>query len=162
MRPPALLFALLAVATAASGAGVYRWVDEKGVTHFSELPPPGQQAPKPRKPPEVPSQPQPASPASSDAGRPAGKSWQEKEAEFRQRQIDRDTAARKQEQDEAAAKRLQRDCLIARKRFEEIEQRASTVWRYDDKGSRVYLNDEERTAWVQKRKQEIEANCAGR
>jgi hypothetical protein len=30
MRPQALLFALLAVATAASGAGVYRWVDEKG------------------------------------------------------------------------------------------------------------------------------------
>ncbi|MBK7675417.1 MAG: DUF4124 domain-containing protein [Candidatus Accumulibacter sp.] len=54
MRPPALLFALLAVATAASGAGVYKWVDEKGVTHFSGLPPPGQQAPKPQQPREVP------------------------------------------------------------------------------------------------------------
>jgi len=161
MRPQALLFALLAVATAASGAGVYRWVDEKGVTHFSELPPPGQQAPKPRKPPEVPSQPQPASPASSDAGRPAGKSWQEKDAEFRQRQIDRDAAARKQEQDEAAAKRLQRDCLIARKRLEDM-QNANTVARLDDRGERVYLDDKARAAEIQRRQQEIEANCAGR
>jgi hypothetical protein len=92
---------------------------------------------------------------------PAGKSWQEKEAEFRQRQIDRDAAARKQEQDEAAAKRLQRDCLIARKRLEDM-QNANTVARLDDRGERVYLDDKARAAEVQRRKQEIEANCAGR
>ena len=161
MRPPALLFALLAIATAASGAGVYKWVDEKGVTHFSELPPPGQQAAKPQKPPEGQSQPQPASSASSDAGRAVGKSWQEKETEFRQRQIDRDTAARKQEQDEATGKRLQRDCLIARKRLDDM-QNANAVSRLDDRGERVYLDDKARAAEIQRRRQEIEANCAGR
>ena len=161
MRPPALLFALLALAPAASGAGVYKWVDEKGVTHFSGLPPPGQQAAKPQKPHEVQNQPPPASPASGDAGRLAGKSWQEKEAEFRQRQIDRDAAARKQEQDEASAKRLQRDCLIARKRLEDM-QNANAVSRLDDRGERVYLDDKARATEIQRRRQEIEANCAGR
>jgi hypothetical protein len=158
MRSRALFFALLVVTTAASGAGVYKWVDEKGVTHFSELPPPGQPAQKPPKAPATQGQ---AVPAASDGGQPAGKSWQQKEAEFRQRQIDRDAAARKQEEQEAAAKRLQRDCMLARKSLENL-QNANTVARYDDKGERVYLGDKERTDLIQRHKQEIEARCSGK
>ncbi|HRL75039.1 MAG TPA: DUF4124 domain-containing protein [Candidatus Accumulibacter phosphatis] len=158
MRSRALFFALLVVATAASGAGVYKWVDEKGVTHFSELPPPGQPAQKPAKAPAV--QGQPAA-AAGDGGQPAGKSWQQKETEFRQRQIDRDAAARKQEEQETAAKRLQRDCMLARKSLEDL-QNANAVARYDDKGERVFLGDKERTALIQQRKQEVEARCSGR
>ena len=161
MHPQALLFVLLVVTTAVSGAEVYRWVDDKGVTHFSELPPPGQQAAKPRQPPTVPGQPQ-AAPASADDGdRPAGKTWQEKETEFRQRQIERDAAARKQEEQDAAAKRLQRDCLLARKSLENL-QNANAVARYDDRGERVYLDDRQRAALIQQRRQEIDARCAGR
>ena len=159
MRSRDLFFALLVVATAASGAGIYKWVDEKGVTHFSELPPPGQQAQKAPKAPAT--QGQPAAPAAGDGGQPAGKSWQEKETEFRQRQIDRDALARKQEEQEKAAKRQQRDCLLARKSLEDL-QNANAVSRYDDKGERVYLGDKERTALIQQRKQAIDANCAGK
>ncbi|MBL8393038.1 MAG: DUF4124 domain-containing protein, partial [Candidatus Accumulibacter sp.] len=121
MYPQVLFFALLVVTTAVSGGEVYKWVDEKGVTHFSELPPPGQQAAKPRQPPTAQGQPQAAPASAADGGRPAGKTWQEKETEFRQRQIERDAAARKQEEQDAAAKRLQRDCLLARKSLENLQ-----------------------------------------
>ncbi|HRF11037.1 MAG: DUF4124 domain-containing protein [Candidatus Accumulibacter phosphatis] len=158
MHPQALFLVLFVVATAASGSGVYKWVDEKGVTHFSELPPPGQPAQKPQKAPGA--QDQPAAAAAGDGGQPAGKTWQQKEAEFRQRQIDREAAARKQEEQEAAVKRQQRDCMLARKRLENLQD-ANAVSRYDDQGERVYLNDKERTALIQRRRQEIEARCAG-
>ena len=161
MYPQALLFALLVVTTAVSGGEVYRWVDEKGVTHFSELPPPGQQAVKPRQPAAAQGQPEAAAASADGAGRPAGKTWQEKETEFRQRQIERDAAARKQEEQDAAAKRLQRDCLLARKSLENL-QNANAVARYDDRGERVYLDDRQRAALIQQRRQEIDARCAGR
>lgn len=161
MYPQVLFFALLVVTTAVSGGEVYKWVDEKGVTHFSELPPPGQQAAKPRQPPAAQGQPQAAPASAADGGRPAGKTWQEKETEFRQRQIERDAAARKQEEQDAAAKRLQRDCLLARKSLENL-QNANAVARYDDRGERVYLDDRQRAALIQQRRQEIDARCAGR
>ncbi|MEF8727362.1 MAG: DUF4124 domain-containing protein [Accumulibacter sp.] len=161
MYPQVLLLAVLVVTTAVSGAEVYKWVDEKGVTHFSELPPPGQQGVKPRQPPAVQGQPQAAPASADDGGRPAGKTWQEKETEFRQRQIERDAAARKQEEQDAAAKRLQRDCLLARKSLENL-QNANAVARYDDRGERVYLDDRQRAALIQQHGQEIDARCAGR
>ena len=131
------------------------------MTHFSELPPPGQQAAKPRQPPAAQGQPQAAPASAADGGRPAGKTWQEKETEFRQRQIERDAAARKQEEQDAAAKRLQRDCLLARKSLENL-QNVNAVARYDDRGERVYLDDRQRAALIQQRRQEIDARCAGR
>jgi hypothetical protein len=43
MRSGVLLIAA-ALAAAAAGAHVYKWVDEKGVTHYSETPPQGRRA----------------------------------------------------------------------------------------------------------------------
>ncbi len=50
--------------------------------------------------------------------------------------------------------------MLARKRLENLQD-ANAVSRYDDQGERVYLNDKERTALIQRRRQEIEARCAG-
>lgn len=47
MRRPdhaALLLALIALPLAASAGEVYKWKDAKGVTHYSDSPPPGQKA----------------------------------------------------------------------------------------------------------------------
>ncbi|MCM8613811.1 DUF4124 domain-containing protein [Accumulibacter sp.] len=160
MRLQALLFVLLIATTAASRSEVYKWVDEKGVTHFSELPPPGQAAARPRQQPAAPQQPLPTSATGGDDLRPAAKTWQQKETEFRQRQIERDAAARKQEEREEAAKRRQHDCMLARKSLEDL-QNANAVSRYDQQGQRVYLDDGERAKLIQHRRQEIEARCAG-
>lgn len=150
---------LLVVATAASGSGVYKSVNKKGGNPLLRAAAAGTTCPqKPQKAPGA--QDQPAAAAAGDGGQPAGKTWQQKEAEFRQRQIDREAAARKQEEREAAVKRQQRDCMLARKRLENLQD-ANAVSRYDDQGERVYLNDKERTALIQRRRQEIEASCAG-
>ena len=67
-----LVLPLLAVATLA--APIYKWVDEKGVTHYSEKPPPKQKVQ------EI--QVQPAPPAAgAESGKSAAKSWQEQELE---------------------------------------------------------------------------------
>ncbi|MBK7953715.1 MAG: DUF4124 domain-containing protein [Candidatus Accumulibacter sp.] len=154
MHKELLLLILLALAAASWGASFYKWVDEKGVTHFSELPPPGGRAQEVQK--------QVNSPATSDAGTtPATKNWQEKETEFRRRQIDRAEAARKQEEKESAAKHFQDRCMVARRSLRDIEN-ASAVSTTNDKGERVYLDDQARAAEIQRRKKEIEANCDGR
>jgi len=159
MRSRDLFFALLVVATAASGAGIYKWVDEKGVTHFSELPPPGQPAQKPQKARAVGDETDPA--AAAESTQPAGKSWQQKETEFRQRQIDRDAAARREQEPEAATKRLQRDCMQLRRRLEAL-QTWKGVEKVDEQGKRVVLSEKERTDMIQAHKQLIDQKCAGR
>src|SRR5262245_12909883 len=94
----------LAFAFVAGGAcaAIYKWVDEKGVTQYSEKPPSG------KKPAEVPIRTQPA-PATSSGPQSGPKTWQEQEAEFKQRRIEEEERRVKKEAlDQAsAADRLQ-------------------------------------------------------
>jgi hypothetical protein len=70
---------LVLAATAALGTTIYKWVDEKGITHYSQKPPPD--AKTPRRTIET-----PAAPPSGRA-RPESpsKSLQQEEAEFQRR-----------------------------------------------------------------------------
>ncbi|MEN6585845.1 MAG: DUF4124 domain-containing protein [Sulfuricella sp.] len=75
-------FLLLVLAAATIGATIYKWVDEKGVTHYSETPSPKQKAQEIQVPPPPPS-------AGTPDGNPASKTWQEKEQEFQKRRTER-------------------------------------------------------------------------
>jgi Domain of unknown function (DUF4124) len=149
---PMLLLAGLALAALASG--IYKWVDEKGVTHYSDAPPPTQKAqelPMPSAPPRVPL-----------AAQPAGKNWPEQELGFRKRHAERTEAAQREEQQQAAARfdaalRKER-CLLARQNLQVLQvQRA--VYFINEKGEREFLDDERRAAEIERVKAQIATDC---
>jgi hypothetical protein len=87
---PTMLAALLSI-----GAAIYKWVDDKGVTHYSETPPLSQESQRL----ETPVTPRPA-----EAGKaaPPARSPQQLDEEFRQRH-----AARQKQLEEEARQRQQ-------------------------------------------------------
>ena len=147
-----LVLSLLAVATL--GATIYKWVDEKGVTHYSETQPPKQKVR------EI--QVQPTPPAGAESGKPAAKSWQEQELEFRKRHAERQEAAKRQEEKEAAAKRealaRKQRCILARQNLHTLQMQRA-VYSINEKGERVFLDDKTRAAEIQRMKKEVESFC---
>ena len=76
MRKRLMLFLALLLGAAAFGATVYKWVDEHGVTHYSDQAPPKQDAQKIETP---------TTPATEGTEAPSGDSWREREEEFQER-----------------------------------------------------------------------------
>jgi len=84
------------VAAAAVGATMYKWVDEHGVTHYSDAPPAKQK----EKAQRLENQTAPALPATEATAQPSTKSWREKNEQFEQRH-----RARQQQLDEELKER---------------------------------------------------------
>jgi hypothetical protein len=127
---------------------IYKWVDEKGVTHFSEHPPPdGKKAQKiePR-----------VTPPSSDA-KPAD--WKQREQELRKKKIEQDQKDeyRKATSQNAAAERKNR-CVYARRELHVLEKQVP-VYHVNEKGEKVYLEDKERPAQVAEWKRAVAEYC---
>jgi hypothetical protein len=146
-RPWHLLALFLLFVAQSAGAGVYKWVDEKGVTHYSEAPPQGRKSEAIRIDPPPP-----------PGATPPGKSLREQESEFLERQL------RRQQQEEAD-KRAREDkaanearCAAARERLERL-QAARRVFRRDAQGEPVIMSDEERQAAIEETAGQIEATC---
>lgn len=126
---------------------MYKWVDEKGVTHFSGTPPPGD-AKASRVTPRVVPPAKPPKPEDAAA-------WRAKEAEFRRRQAERG----RQEEAEAQAKaKRERECVRERQRLAALEE-PRRVYRRDDQGNRVYLDDAEREKAIAERRLRVREAC---
>jgi hypothetical protein len=145
----------LVVATSAADAAIYKWVDDKGVTHYSEQPPPGKKKPEP-----VPIRSQPAPAASQGPqGTSDRKTWQQQEAEFQQRRVDQEMQRKKREtrdQSDAAA-RLRR-CVLARQNLYGLEQKVP-VYRINEKGERVFFDDKERQQALERMREVVAEDC---
>lgn len=129
--------------------GIYKWVDEKGVTHFSEHPPAdGRKATKVE--PKV-------TPPSSDA-RP-NEDWKQREMEMRKQRIEREQKddRRKAVEHNRSAERKNR-CAYAQRQLH-IVSSARPVYSVNEKGERVYLEDKDRAAEAAGWRKEIEAYC---
>jgi Domain of unknown function (DUF4124) len=131
MRRIALL-ALVALSLPAV-AQVYKWVDEKGVAHYSETPPPDGKAakielkPSTGTPPPVPET-----------------DWKQKELDARQQRIQKEQKEQQreaQEHNQEAARHNK--CLEARRRLD-LMQRPAAVYHFNEKGEKVYYDDAER------------------
>lgn len=140
----AVMAALPFVATAQT---LYKWVDEKGVTHYSEKPPEKGSATRV----EV---------RTAEGGKAApAEDWKEKERQFRERRVQRE----QQEREEAAKKErdeqgLARRCRDAQRHLDGLKN-ARRVYELDAKGERVYLEDNERPARIEKWQREADATC---
>ena len=144
MRAAFLVLALASLPAAA----VYKWVDEKGVTHYTEEPPPDGKATKVET--------RTVGPSGSTG---ATDDWKQKELERRKERLDRDQAEdyakRKSEHDAAA--RANR-CMESRRQLATLE-RARPVYTINERGEKVYLDDQDRPRQVEQARALIEKSC---
>ena len=140
MRIAAVLLAALALP---SHAQMYKCVDERGVTHYTDKPRPGckggQVDIRPIPPP-------------SGRERAPGPDAGSAERDFQRRQIER---ARADEAEGRGQEQQKRRCAGLRRELG-LLQGGRGIFRLDDKGERVYLEDQER----QKRSTELQAEIA--
>jgi hypothetical protein len=143
---------VVAALAATPACAIYKWVDEKGVTHFSQDPPPdGRKATKVE--PKV-------TPPSGPAAAPAD--WKKKEQDSRRHRIERgqaDEAARARAHNEAAERANK--CSSARRDLEVLSLQVP-VYSRNERGERVYVEDKDRESEKAAARRVIEANCDGR
>ena len=153
MPDPAIGRALALLAVIATLPAVaqtmYKWVDEKGVTHFSESPPPDAKLEK--KATKV--TPKVVPPSGGGAYDP--NAWKNREAEAKKRSVDRG----QQEQAEAkdAAKRAEQ-CDRARARVAFLKD-VNVLFRTNPDGTRTYLEDKQREAEIAQAQQVVNETC---
>jgi hypothetical protein len=123
---------LLALALPALAA-TYTWTDAKGRVVYSDQPPPNGIKSEMIGPAPPPSNPN------------AVKDMVNKDAELKKRQMDRSDADAKTAKDQAQATQRRDLCLVVRGKIKDIEGGAA-VYKYDDKGNRVTLDEAGRQA----------------
>jgi hypothetical protein len=140
--------ALLVLAWGSAGAALYKWVDEKGVTHYTEEPPPDRKSTKIE--------------IRSDG--PAAKverseSWKDKEVEFRRRRLEKERSdeAADAHAKKAAAVRHQ-NCVRAQDALDTLAH-GHPVYRVNEKGERVYMEEAERDAETKRWRSEVDTWC---
>ena len=128
---------------------MYKWKDEKGVTHFSEHPPPDEKTQKKatKVEPKV-------TPPSGGAGYDPN-AWKSKEADAKKARVERGRQEQVDAQDRA--KRAEQ-CDRARVRVANLTN-ATRVFRDNPDGTRTYYEDKERAAELAKAKEYAEEVC---
>ena len=138
-----LLIAALAFTALAAHGQVYKQLDASGRPRYTD------------------SEPSPAGGRVEmvSPGRPAGESrpgsdWEEKEREFRRRQVDRNATARIQDG------QRQKRCAEARERLVRLRSLEGVrLYRTDPAGGRSYYSDDEREAMGAETRKAVDDNC---
>ena len=146
MRRHALfLFCASLVSLGALSQSMYKWVDEKGVTHFSETPPPD--GAKGATKIEV-KTPQPE--------RPPVDNWKQRDIESRQLRAKQGVEEEKaRQQEEAQRPKL---CSNAKSRYDQLTS-PKNLYRLDNKGERVFMEEKERAAELASAKEDMARYC---
>lgn len=129
--------AALALAAPASAA-LYKWTDANGRTVYSDQPPP----------PNVKSEVIGGAPPPADPD--AVKDMANREAEFRKRQTDRAEDTKKTEKSRADAQKLAAFCSQARTQAAGLRRADVAMYRLNEKGERVALDEAGRRAEADK------------
>jgi hypothetical protein len=140
-----MLFCAMALLATAAQAQVYKCVDERGVTHYSDKPAPG------CKGKEVDIRPIP----------PAGGQVQERDrdtagadADFNRRRIERE---RVELNEKAAREAQQRRCDRLRNDAGRLRGAARVIEKYSEKGERIYMDDGTRERRIAELDQQLRA-----
>jgi hypothetical protein len=142
-----IALSLLALLPLCAAAQMYKWVDEKGVTHYSETPPPDGKGGKVDIKPTGP------------AGPSAPTDWKQKEMDARQQRIQKeqqDQQQKSQEVNQASARR--NNCLESQRQLS-IVQAARPVFQVNEKGEKVYLEDTDRQVQIDGWKSNVKKYC---
>ena len=139
--------ALLALAPSAWAGKMYKWVDEHGVTHYTQTPPPDTQAEELRPPP-----PPAVDPAEAKAALDARIKALDEEKASRER------AAIEAREDATQEEIRRENCDKARKAVEILEQHRRITIPTADGGS-ARMTEEQRQAELAERRKQVEEFC---
>ena len=146
MRWLLLLLAGLALQANAQG-GFYKWVDEKGVVHYSDKPPPGKAGGKMQvKPPPSPDKTQAA---------PRSRSWEEQLQDANERRFQEE---KKQKETQQKAQEAEQKCLRARSALDSLKQERP-LYRVDQQGERVFMDDATRATETASARKSVQEWC---
>ncbi|MEQ9544408.1 MAG: DUF4124 domain-containing protein [Marinobacter sp.] len=140
-----LAIILAAAPIAASGASVYKWTDENGVTHFGDRQPTGQQAEQVNVR------------SGTSSGGQQRQSPQEQIQELDARQADEAEKRKESAVEEARRKQREANCTTARSNLR-ILDRNSRI-RVEEDGEQRYLSPEEIDEQRQKFQEIADENC---
>jgi hypothetical protein len=139
---------LFLAAVIADAAALYKWVDEKGVTHYTEEPPPDRKATK------VEIKPSP----STSSGAASPDDFKQREYEFRKNRLDKEQAEATEKlrvEREAAGRRNR--CLRAQRALDILQSRP--VYRTNERGERVFIEDKERAKETEEWREVARESC---
>ena len=135
---------------AAAAQTMYKWVDEKGVTHFTDSPPP-EGTPKAEKI-EVKPTP-PSGPVTSPAD------YRKKELETRGDRLQKEQEAKKAEADaQRSTQERAARCRDAQSQLQVLRMQRP-VFQTNEKGERVFLEDKDRQAEIDKWQDRAKTYC---
>ncbi len=148
----ALVIAFWVVLVAGAGP-VYKWVDEDGNVHYSDQPPPqGHEAEELIL----------ESAPSGDDVREAQKRLDALQAKYQTSQDQRSAAQEEKRLQRALEQQQrvdrQRRCIWARQNLGPLTTKLP-VYSLDEKGDRIYLDDEERAAEIERKRADINKFC---
>ncbi len=129
-------------------AKMYRWVDEKGSTVYSQKPPPSGQAT------EIAPPPPPATNSHEQETQRLNKAWQE----MQDREEARDEAETKERETAETIKRKQKNCQAARYNLDMLQGSTNRLIKQAD-GEYKRFTQEEREAQISEVQQKIEEFC---
>ena len=143
-----LLFIALCLFAGTLAAGkMYRWVDEQGVTHYTQSPPPKGEVTEIKKPPP---------PAISPEE--AQRKLTEKQQRLEDLREDRDLAKQKGQEETEQQERLSKNCEGARNNLSRLEGNPRGRWKGEDGEYRRY-DEKERQAKIKEAKAQIQEFC---
>ncbi|HEY5566038.1 MAG TPA: DUF4124 domain-containing protein [Gammaproteobacteria bacterium] len=143
----------LVVLAAVVAVPIYKWVDETGKVHYSDQPPAAEYEPE-----ELALLPAPSEDAVVQAQARLNRLMAEQRASREQRATAQEQARLERELEEAQrAQRLER-CLIAQQNLHTLEIKRP-VYRVNEHGEIVYVDDQERAAEVQRMREDLDAYC---
>jgi len=131
----ASLAAAVALSTVAAEAALYKWVDANGRTVYSDQVPPGVSA-------------EPVGGAPPAANPAAARELANRDAEFKKRQADRAEDAKKADKARADNTKLAALCQQARAQIVGLRAENTVIYRLNDKGERVVLDEAGRKAEI--------------
>lgn len=140
-----LLLCACLVAPCALAQQMYKWVDEKGVTHYSETPPPD--GTKGASKIEV---------KTPTPDRAPTDNWREREAQSKERRAKQgvqDEQERMKEDSQRAS-----NCRRAQRQADTMTHPGS-IYRLNEKGERVFMEDKERAAKLDEAQQDVARYC---
>lgn len=142
--------ALAAAMAGEAGAEMYRWTDSEGNVHYSDKPPPGQEAERVR--PEGSVVETPSAAGDTNGQSPSGQAGQ---AEDNGEDAPQEGGAESGEQKQLSKK----ECDKVRERLEIMETRPGSVLLRKDDGSVDRLTEEERQQRMERNRNLLEKRC---
>jgi Domain of unknown function (DUF4124) len=154
-----LLTAASAVVFSSSAFAQWIWKDEGGHTIASDQPPPpNTPASRIIKQPRA-RTPAPAGAPAPDANAaPAQKSVAERELESKQKAKETAEAQKKADDDAARAKGLKDNCAQMKGNVAAL-QAGGRISRYNDKGEKIYIDDNQRAAEIARQQSQLSQSC---